>query len=69
MNAQFIVEAGGSLKRTVATVAPVSFWHIPGGTDYTNATVVLAFFDKLEDAQAFERQYSYPPELASLTVF
>lgn len=48
------------------TTHVVTRWHIPNGSDYDRAYIVTAFFTTLEDAQRYENQFSYPPEMAML---
>lgn len=66
MNTSEIIGAGGTLQQEPTSVAKVSFWHIPGGYDYSNAQVVLAYFSNLEAAERFERRYHDVPEMACM---
>jgi hypothetical protein len=59
-----IISSGGTMEQQTTTVAKVSFWHIPRGSDYHNATTVKCFFDNAEKAEAFANKYSQPPEMA-----
>jgi len=47
-------------------VAMVSYWAIPGGSDYTNAYVKEVFFTEMAEAQSFATRFSNPPEMAIL---
>ena len=44
----------------------VSFWHIPGGTDYEGARAVEVFIDNEAEAVAFQERHSRAPEMAVL---
>jgi hypothetical protein len=61
-----ITQAGGAVERGADSVALVSFWNIPCGTAYDLATPCTAYFEDMERARAFERRYSFPPEMAHL---
>lgn len=53
--------------RNLDTTHVVSWWHIPGGCDYHNATPCIAFFDNKEAAKEFAREKGdYPPEMATV---
>lgn len=47
----------------------VNFWHIPGGTDYSNATPISVFFSEEEKDLALRltARHEAPPEMAHLT--
>jgi hypothetical protein len=66
LNTAIITERGGSITKTDAAVACVSLWHIPGGASYDLATVVYAFFEDMEKAEAFQKAFEFPPEMAYL---
>lgn len=57
-------EHNGSQRRTGNTKFVVSRWYIPGGCEYDKAISVHIFFDTEDDAQAYAKSYSYPPEMA-----
>lgn len=65
MNIQAIVGSGGSPRWSAETTACVSYWHIPGGSEYNHATVYKAYFLKMEDAQRFAAKYEAPPVMAA----
>ena len=45
----------------------VSYWHIPGGYDYSNATVLYEFYDTEEEAVVRARCIGgMPPEMADV---
>jgi hypothetical protein len=48
------------------TVALVSYWYIPGGTEYDKAQVRIRFYADIEDAKRFADQNAMPPEMADL---
>ncbi len=61
-----ITEYGGSTKASSELPVKVSYWHIPGGTDYTNAQVRHAYFPDVEKAEKFCKDFDPPPEMASI---
>lgn len=64
---EYVFGAGGSMQETDETTHCVSYWHIPGGSNYANANVVVVFFDSEQGAEAFARQIgTYPPEMATV---
>ena len=62
------VEMGGSPFRKESSKALVCFWEVADG-DYTNANHRVLFFDRLEDAEEFERRNNWPPECPCLLPF
>lgn len=54
----------GTAKAEPTSVAYVSLWHLPGGYDAVNASVVVRYFDDMEEARRFAQKYQYPPEMA-----
>jgi hypothetical protein len=54
---------GGTYKRETPTQVRVSYWYVPGGCDYSRATVVVAYFEP-EAAKYFTDKYHDPPEMA-----
>ena len=66
MNTTQIAEFGGLPTRQKDTTHVVSFWHIPGGCDYSNAEVFYAYFSEEEKARAFAKKYENIPEMANL---
>lgn len=57
-------EFGGFPEQQDDSTVAVSYWEIPGGCDYSNACVALAYFSNEENAKRFVERYSYPPEMA-----
>lgn len=51
-------------QRTPASKWIVNYWHIPGGCDYDNARIILAYFDTEGEADEFAKDKRYPPEMA-----
>jgi hypothetical protein len=58
------VSLGGTVRPQPDTKVAVSFWHIPGGSDYERARAVQAYFSDEEAAKRFAEKYYYPPEMA-----
>lgn len=48
------------------TDVKVTYWHIPGGYDYINASVVVCWFDDKNLAERFCEKYRNPPEMACI---
>ncbi len=65
MNVLEITTSGGHPQRQDNTSHVVSFWHIPGGCDYSNAEVHLAYFSNEQQAKVFENKYAAMPEMAA----
>lgn len=57
---------GGATKPTEKTQCIVSFWRIPGGSDYDRAYVVKCYFEKNEDGERFAKKYESQPHMASI---
>lgn len=62
-----VEDYGASTEKKKTSVASVSFWYIPGGYDYVNAQAVRVYFDDMEKAKKFEKDYDSIPEMAFLT--
>lgn len=52
--------------RTKETVAVVNRWYIPGGYMYDQAKPINLFFDSMEEAVTYQKEYRHPPEMADL---
>jgi hypothetical protein len=68
MNSTIILCAGGTLMHEPNSVARVTLWHIPNGTDYNRAVVLSCYFSDQVKAQQFAAKYKNPPELADVTM-
>jgi hypothetical protein len=57
---------GGTLDRQPNSTHVVNIWHVPGGSDYSNAKTVNVFFSDEASAEAFDKKWSAPPEMPIL---
>ncbi len=53
MNIQTTVSLGGTINPEENTTHQVSYYHIPGGSNYEMAYPVNAYFDCIENAEKF----------------
>ena len=61
MNYIEIGSSGGHMTRQTDTTHVASFWYIPGGCDYSNATTCYAYFSDEEKAKAFVKKFENIP--------
>ena len=55
-------------QRETTSKFVVSYWHIPGGANYSNATVMTAFTNTKEQAENLANYLGrMPPEMADVT--
>ena len=60
--------SGGTFERQSNSVAKVSYWHIPNGSEYDRAEIVEVFFSDMVIAEQFAKNYSNIPEMACLII-
>lgn len=66
MDSRSVILAGGTFEPQANTATAVSFWHIPGGCDYANATAIVAYFTDGDLAKKFAKDNDAPPTMAVL---
>ena len=68
MRASTILTQGGTFEQEPTSVAKVTLWHIPNGSDYHNAEVITCYFSDVPQAEEFTKKYDAIPEMACLEV-
>lgn len=59
-----IITHGGTMKPEEDSKWHVTYWYVPGGSDYVNASVQSGYFSDKEAADRFAEKYSNGPEMA-----
>lgn len=64
-----VLALNGTFEPNDKTTHVVSSWNIPGGDDYSQASVVNFFFPTESDANEFARIWEKPPEMAMVLTY
>lgn len=68
MNKQVAISLGGTPKPEENTTHAVSYYHIPGGSNYEMAYPVSVYFDSVENAERFAKG-CHSEQMANVTPY